>query len=171
MKRLCSAKGMGALLVCGLMWGCRTPRDVHFLGDAELNYYKNKSLAVEYPNIDQMVVEEVSQSKRPHTLRERERDEIWDMTLVEAIHTAVNNNKLIRTRGNPQLNQNSPSVYDPALRDTGFLFGNRGVEAALADFDANLTSTITWGKNEQYANLRTARDFVNVTESGVFTSQ
>lgn len=168
-----SIRWINALMVCGALAGCRSPKTIHYLGEADLQHYKDKTLAVEYANIDQPTPQEVAYSLKPHTLRDRTTDDIWNMSLAEAIQTAVTNNKLIRTRANPQLSQNSPSIYDPALRETGFLFGNRGVEAALADFDANVTSALTWGRNETYANSSVpgAQDFINSNNTGIFTSQ
>lgn len=166
-----SIRWINALMVCGALVGCRSPKTIHYLGEADLQHYKDKSLAVEYSNVDQPTPQEVAYSQKPHTLRDRTKDEIWDLSLMEAIQTALTNNKLVRTRSNPQLSQNSPSIYDPALRETGFLFGSRGVEAALADFDANITSTMTFGRNDQYANNKFAPDFVNSSQTGNFTSQ
>ena len=75
---------------------------------------------------------------------------------MQAVHLAVQNNKLIRTRAsNATLLQNpaiNPSVYDTAIRESGFLYGNRGVEAALADYDATFTSAITGGNNLNVTN-------------------
>ena len=166
-----SIRWINALMVCGVLVGCRSPKTIHYLGEADLQHYKDKTLAVEYSNVDQPTPQEVVYSLKPHTLRDRTTDEIWNLSLAEAIQTAVTNNKMIRTRSNPQLSQNSPSIYDPALRETGFLFGSRGVEAALADFDANITSAITWGHNEQYANNKFLPNFVNNNDNGAFTSQ
>src|SRR5262249_10171338 len=39
------------------------------------------------------------------------------------------------------------SVYDPAIRETGVLFGTRGVESALAAFDTQWTTSMTWGRS------------------------
>ncbi len=166
-----SIRWINALLVCGAVIGCRSPREAHYLGEADLQHYKDKVLAVEYSNIDQPTPQEVAFSLKPHTLRDRSTEEVWNLSLAEAIQIAVTNNKLIRTRANPQLTQNSPSIYDPALRETGFLFGNRGVEAALADFDANITSTLTFGRNEQHSNNKPPLNPTNVAETGIFTSQ
>ena len=168
-----SIRWINALMVCGALAGCRSPKTIHYLGEADLQYYKDKTTAVEYANVDQPTPQEVAFSLKPHTLRDRTTEEIWNMSLVEAIQTAVTNNKMIRTRANPQLSQNSPSIYDPALRETGFLFGSRGVEAALSDFDANVTSTLTWGRNNTYANSSApgAQDFINSNNTGIFTSQ
>lgn len=152
--------------------GCRTAQEVTYFGDAELQHYRDKMLAVEYPNVDQATPQEVAYSQKPRTIREPSQDEIWEMTLMQAVHTAVQNNKMIRTRTNsPQLLQNpqtTPSIYDPALGETGYLFGNRGVEAALADFDTQLNMATTWGNNATIQN--SFGTFQNNSDTGAFTS-
>ncbi|MCX7411697.1 MAG: TolC family protein [Planctomycetales bacterium] len=162
---------LGSALLSTALVGCRAPREVFYLGEADLQHYKDKSLAVEYPNVDQPTPQEVVYSLKPRTIRDRNKDEVWNLTLTEAIQTAVTNNKLIRTRNAPQLNSNSPSIYDPALRETGFLFGNRGVEAALADFDATFSSSLGFGHNAQHANNTFLPNFVNSSDTSNFTSQ
>lgn len=165
-----SIRWISALLLCGAV-GCHG-REVKYFGDADLQHYRDKMLAVEYPNVDQPTPQEVSFTQRPRTIREPNEDEIWEMTLLQAVHTAVQNNKMIRTRTNSQqmlLNpQTTPSVYDPALGETGYLFGNRGVEAALADFDAQLSASTQWGNNATIQN--SFGTFVNNNDTGSFTS-
>ena len=99
-------------------------------------------------------------SVKPRTIADRSRDEIWDLSLAEAIHLALINNKIVRSRndflspGNQLLM--SPdgvlSVYDPAIRDTGFLFGSRGVESALSVFDPVFSTNATFGNNATTQN-------------------
>ena len=167
-----SIRWINALMVCGALVGCRSPKTIHYLGEADLQHYKDKVTEVEYANVDQPTPQEVAYSLKPHTLRDRTNEEVWDLSLVEAIQAALTNNKLIRTRGNPQLSQNSPSIYDPSLRETGFLFGSRGVEAALSDFDARFSSSMIFGGNKQYANAAGAfSNFVNDNDTAGFNSQ
>lgn len=170
-----SIRWINALLVSSALVGCRSAKPVSYLGDADLTHYVNKTTAVEYPSVDQATNEEVVNSQRPHTVRDRHEDEVWELTLMQAVHIAVQNNKLIRTRSNSQtlLQQpaNAPSVYDVAIRDSGYLFGNRGVEAALADYDATFTSAMTFGKNATINNIKTPYPgFVSNNDTGVFTS-
>jgi outer membrane protein TolC len=153
------------------MMGCRAAQVTYF-GDAELQHYRDKMLAVEYPNVNEPTPQEVAYSQRPHTIREPSQDEIWELTLLQAVHTALHNNKMIRTRSNsPQLLANpstSPSIYDPALGETGYLFGNRGVEAALADFDAQLNASTQWGNNATIQNSFSTFQLNN--DTGSFSS-
>ncbi|MBA4030015.1 MAG: TolC family protein [Planctomyces sp.] len=153
-------KSVALALTAVMLPGCTgTNRNVSYLGNAELNYYKNAALTTEYAAVDQATPLDIVNSDRPRTIKDRTQDEIWDLPLMDGIHMAIANNKMIRTRtqflAQSQLLVNpavSPSVYDPALRQTGFLFGTRGVEAALADFDTQFTSSMLWGRNESIAN-------------------
>ena len=169
-----SIRWINALLITSALVGCRSAKPVSYLGDAQLQHYKEKTTAIEYPNVDQPTAEEVVNTLRPHTVRDRQQDEIWEMTLMQAVHLAVQNNKLIRTRTNGQTllqtPQNAPSVYDTAIRETGYLFGNRGVEAALADYDATFTSAMIFGNNQNYANSRAFPNLVNTSNTQGFTS-
>ncbi len=99
-------------------------------------------------------------SVKPRTISERTRDQIWDMTLAEAIQLALINNKIARTRndflspGNQLLLSPDAvgSIYDPAIRDTGFLFGSRGVESAQSVFDPIFSTNATFGNNATTQN-------------------
>ena len=99
-------------------------------------------------------------SVKPRTISDRSRDEIWDLSLAEAMHLALINNKIARTRGDFLSPGNqlllSPdgvvSVYDPAIRDTGFLFGTRGVESAQSVFDPIFSTNATFGNNATTQN-------------------
>jgi hypothetical protein len=89
---------MQAILLSAAVVGCRSPKHIHYLGEAELQHYHNQALSVQYPNVMQETPAEVVYSQRPRTVKDLVEDEVWDMTLVEAVHTAVANNKMIRTR-------------------------------------------------------------------------
>lgn len=166
-----SIRWINALMVCAASIGCRSEKSIHYLGEADFQHYKDRALSIEYSNIEQQTPQEVAFTLAPRTIRDRKKDEIWNLSLAEAVQIAVANNKMIRTRNNPSLSNNSPSVYDPALRETGFLFGNRGVESALADFDAQFTSTLSVGRNRQYANNVLLPNFVTDNDTGALTSQ
>ncbi len=169
---------LGSALVGSNLAGCRQAKPVSYLGDADLQHYRDRTTAIEYANVDQQTNEEVVNTQRPHTVRDRVQDEVWEMSLMQAVHLAVQNNKIIRTRTNSQtlLQQpnSAPSVYDTALRETGFLFGSRGVEAALADFDATFTSNLTFGKNSAVSNSSSpftgGAAFINEVNTGASTS-
>lgn len=141
--------------------GCSTvDRKLTYLGDSELKYYDGQDLEIREPAVDEPTPETVAITQKPRRLGDRNRDEIWDLSLAEAIHLALINNRIIRIRsdfrtGGSQLYTNAnnvPSIYDPAIADSGVLFGVRGVEAALSAFDTTLNSSMTWGHNSAYQN-------------------
>jgi outer membrane protein TolC len=93
-------------------------------------------------------------------LGDRSKDQVRDLSLSEAIHLALSNNRIVRTRGDFRTAgtqvfanaDNIPSIYDPAIRNSGVLFGGQGVEAALAQFDPRFNTSMTWGNNNAYQN-------------------
>ncbi len=149
------------LCLCLVASGCKSgSKKVAYVGDADLEYYRNEATQIAYPAVCQSTSPQVEASAPPRTLDSRHEDEIWDVSLQEAIKIALQNSEIIKSAGqflNPQnvLLTNSaqvPSVLDPAIQESGILFGNRGVEAALSDFDTNWNVNTTYGRNEQIQN-------------------
>jgi outer membrane protein TolC len=158
---------LGVLIVAGLFalggGGCDCRKDVselHFLTPDKGDYYKGLATSIDYPCIDTETPEEVTHSTEPHSLFGIRRDQVWDVSLAQTLQLALANNKVIRVAsqflapGNGLLANpnNQVSIYDPALQETGVLFGNRGVEAALADFDAQWATSMLWGYNATIQN-------------------
>jgi outer membrane protein TolC len=156
----------------------------HYLGDAELQHYKHEATSIDYADVHEPIPDTVRDSSKPRTLGDRQKDELWDLKLITALHTSLSNNKIIQSGtvvgigAKPVLmNPNgAASVLDPAIQETGVLFGGRGVEAALADFDAQFTTSMMWGRDETVQNnpftsggLAPGRTLV--IESGTFRSQ
>lgn len=137
--------------------GChQTHKDVSFLGDAEQDHYRTHATAVEYPDVHTETPPLVRDSLPPRTLESKDECEIRDLTLAEAIHLGFSHSDVIKSSAqfltsNATL-YTSPdrvtSTFDPAIQESGVLFGGRGVEAALADFDAQINSNMKWGRNE-----------------------
>ena len=135
-------------------------KTLHYLGDSELEYYKDIATSIDYTDVGQEHDDRTIFSEPPRRIRHPRDNEIMDITLAEAIQRALSASDVIRDRGqflspgNAILNapQQASSVFDPGIQETGILLGNRGVEAALADFDTNLTVNSLWGRNEQVQN-------------------
>ncbi|QDU78892.1 Outer membrane efflux protein [Polystyrenella longa] len=161
-----SSKAINWLLICVMCWatvGCKSvtmkEKKLSYLGDKDhLEHYKDEVTSIEYTEVAHCTPDEVKFTQEPRTIRDRKHDEIWDLSLTEALHLALKNNRVIRTDGSFMnsteaiTNQNASSVYDPAIQETGVLFGGRGVEAALSDFDANFTTSMLWGRNNEIVN-------------------
>ncbi|MBM82905.1 MAG: transporter [Planctomycetaceae bacterium] len=144
-----------ALLLSILFMGCMAAdKQLEYASDAELAYYKGVAQEIDYPLVEAELDDRVANSLAPRTAMSREKDEVWELSLQDAIHIALKNNSVVRSRFSNvlQSGDRSASIYDPAIQETGVLFGGRGIEAALADFDAQLNSTMAWGRNETVQN-------------------
>jgi outer membrane protein TolC len=151
-------------------------------GNKPLQYYEDVATEIAYPvdNCKRDAVEGLSEP--PRLIHGVHEDEVKDITLAEAIQTALENGAVIRDNNsfgspaNPVLaNPNGArTVYDMGIIESGILFGNRGVEAALADFDAQTTTTMTWGRTEQIqnsANLNLVQGQALQQDSAGFSTQ
>jgi outer membrane protein TolC len=148
------------LLLLVTIVGCiESKRPLHYLGEADLEYYKESATEIADPDLDFEMSADALGSEEPRTLLNARRDEIWELSLTEAIHVAMANSTIIRSEGalsptSPRLSNPDtiPTIYDPAIQETGVLFGRRGVEAALSDFDTQFTTSMLWAKNETVQN-------------------
>ncbi|WP_437203701.1 TolC family protein [Planctomicrobium sp. SH664] len=157
-------RGLTLLLcICFLVQssGCRPPHGrIQYLTDKRPADYISHVERINYVDVDQPPGSDVSFAVLPRTLRQTEHEEIWDLTLAECIQLALTNSTVIRNAGqflspgNPVLSNPdyAPTVYDPAIQETGVLFGQRGVEAALSDFDTQFTTQMLFGRNETVQN-------------------
>ena len=142
----------------GLLVGCSTSeKKLSYVGETDLQHYKDVVTSIDYPAVDQETPDAVSFSDEPRRIRNPRKDEVWDLGLEEALHTALANNEIIRDNGsflspgnrllsNPDFVQ---SAYDPAMQDSSTLFGQNGVEAALSEFDAQFTTNMLFGRTKQ----------------------
>ena len=84
---------------------------------------------------------------------------VWDLSLDEAVKITLQRTEVVREQNqfgsttNPLLSAPLAvvSVFDPAIQETGVGF-NRGPEAALADFDAQFTTSLVGVRNEEIQN-------------------
>jgi len=151
-----------AACLAGQVAGCRSPqaRDLHYLGDADLQYYKNQATQIDYAHVHTAVEDEVQFSERPPTIRDPGAAEPWDLTLQDALQLALNNSKVLRTRGsfkspaNPLMvnPERVTSTFDPALQETNTNFFQKGIESALAAFDTQFKTSMKWGRDELVQN-------------------
>ncbi len=143
--------------------GCiESKRSLTYLGESDLEYYKDTATEIVHPHMHEDVSSEASLTQAPRRIRHPRKDEIRELPLMVAIHMALANNKIL-IQSNQFLSPQSAlltnpagatSVYDSALQETGVLTGGRGVEAALGDFDTQFTTIMNWGRNETVQNNR-----------------
>jgi outer membrane protein TolC len=154
-------KAISLTLAAAMLPGCSGgQKKITYLGEAELGYYQDSVMQIDQPAVDEPTPDVVAATKKPRKLGDRSKDEIWDLSLAEAIHLALINNKILRVRGDFRTAGSAiytnadgvPSVFDPAIRDSGVLFGGRGVEAALSQFDPIFNTQMLWGHNSAIQN-------------------
>ncbi len=171
------------VLTGGLLVGCSmSEKKLSYVGQADLQHYKDVVTSIDYPAVNEETPDVVSYTDEPRRIRNPRKDEVWNISLEEALHTALGNSEIIRDNGqflspgnrlltNPDFVQ---SVYDPALQETSTLFGQNGPEAALSEFDATLTTSMTWGRSEQISDTTSfngiTRGDTQAQESGDFRS-
>ena len=97
----------------------------------------------------------------PPTVTDFEQLEKTPLTVDDAISMALSNSNLIRETpqiGGQSAMMRSPNqattVMDVALQESGYLFGQRGVQAALSDFDTSFETGMFWGRDERIQNNR-----------------
>ncbi|HHK41520.1 MAG TPA: hypothetical protein ENJ50_03790, partial [Planctomycetaceae bacterium] len=161
-----------ALVVLGLMisTGCHPTQPFFYHEDGDLSHYLDRATQLEYPDVEETPLEEVTHATRPLTVLHPTFREFWDLTLEDAVQIALQNSKVIRNLGS--LTQFTISdglvgrtaltstVYDPAIFETDPQFG---VEAALADFDAQFTTSVFWQKTDRPQNVTPNFIFTPIT--------
>jgi outer membrane protein TolC len=149
--------------------GCAPRQPFYFFEDGDLSHYVGAVQKIEYPDTCQEPLDEASGAVEPLTLTNPKFDEIWELSLEEAIRTALENGKVLRNLGGrfasfggprPQTGEpavslltapsQTPTIYDPAVVETDPF---RGVESALALFDAQLSSSLTWERQNRPQNI------------------
>jgi outer membrane protein TolC len=128
----------------------RTPKPVNDPSLQQAAHYKNVALEMEYPNEPVPERKDDFSSFAPHVIRDGP-PQYWDLKLEEALKLALVNSPVLRDLGgqvlvNPQIVR---TIQNPAITETD---PNTGVEAALSQFDADLSATGNWQNNHRALN-------------------
>jgi outer membrane protein TolC len=158
--------------------GCAPTQPFYFREDGDLSHYVGVATQIEYPDVEEPSLDEVTAAQAPLTLKSPSDYQMWDLTLEEATRITLANSQVMRQLGG-QVQELAPetisrnlinsaavqTTYDPALVESatgtaiGSQFNGTGVEAALSEFDAQLDSSVTWGKNDRPQNVSPAVAF------------
>ena len=144
------------LLAALLSQGCAGPgaRLQYLIGeDKTVEHYRDYATAIEYPTEAEARESDPNLFRAPRRITSLEEVSQRHIKLDECIKMALSNSTILRddqsfgSPGNALLANPSrvASVYDAAIQETSFLFGNRGVDAALADFDPILVFVFLTG--------------------------
>lgn len=127
--------------------GCRpTERFRAWRDSADVSYFQNFVTQIEYPDVQSCVSPTVSQSLLPHSINNPSELPTFDLTLQQAVQSALQTSEVLRNLGGSVVAspQGQATELDPALTD---LNPQGGTQAALAAFDAQVTSQLFWQKN------------------------
>lgn len=161
-----------ALVFVMLATGCQPTQPFYFGEDGDLSHYVDVSTDIEFPDVDEPSLDEVTHAQRPLTIKNMDQYDMWDVTLEEATRITLCNSQVMRQLGG-RVATNAPetlsrtivnsaavtTTYDPALTETGngqsfgSQFDGLGVESALSEFDAQLQSSLIWQKNDRPVNF------------------
>gem|GEM_PF-117706 len=167
---------VATLLLAVLGQGCAAPdRSLQYVvqNGSGAKYYRDYATSLEYPAEPEGAETSPELFRSPRTITTLEDVEQRPVTLNECVRMALSNAAIIRddqgflSPGNPLLAnpQRVASIYDSAIQDTGFLFGSRGTEASLSDFDPVLTSSLQAGRSEDVQNTAN----IGLTQGDVLT--
>lgn len=164
-QQLAGAALLGGLLAVSGCAHCEKKQveDLSYCDDISgLRDLRTDNSRIAHPCIDNVTAEEVQVSAEPRNLHRRAEDSVRDVTLTEMIFHALSHNEVIESAGafgrvgGTAVLQNPggvATVYDPAIQETGILFGRRGLDAALADFDATFSTSMIWGRSSDRNNF------------------
>ena len=173
---------VGVLSSSMMLSGCsmsrkKRPSELHYAdGEKAITSYRGYNTAIEHPAIENVTARAVQLSGEPRNLARNVDDEVRDVTLHELILTALSQNEIIETSalggiGSKAVLTNPggvASVYDSAIQETGILFGRRGMDAALSDFDARLASSLILSGQDN--RLNTTGLPVSSNDGGAFNT-
>ncbi len=159
-------------LAASLLTGCAPVRPIFLNNDGDLSHYRGLAQEIENPLVTVDRLGEVENALPPLMISDPQTKEIWDLTLPEAVRTALANNKTLKVLNSFQsgnitisgisssagtdrlfgasVNETGQTIYDPALAESD---PRSGVEAALSQFDATLTSSMIWQRNDRPLNF------------------
>ena len=152
------------LILSVLVTGCQPIQPYYLRENCELADYLEVATEMDYPDVCEQPLDEVVGSYEPQTVANPDFDSIWELSLEEAIHTALHNAKIVRDLGAvrqfgqilanfPERLTSAPagvaSIYDVAIQETG----QNGVEQVLSRFDAIFSSRTTWDSTDRPQNF------------------
>src|SRR5690606_1582749 len=79
--------------------GCHPQQPFFFREDGDLSHYVNVSTDINYPDVEEPTLDEVTHAQRPLSLRNMEDYEIQDLSLEEATRITLCNSQVMRQLG------------------------------------------------------------------------
>ncbi len=125
-------------------------------GEPDLTHFHDFAREIEYPDAQVCLTDDVTETLPPITLSEGSPTKFYDLTLQEAIATALTTAEVLRdlqgrVLSAPRHPDSLPvhTIQDPAIQETD---PNYGIEAALSRFDAQFATRMFFEKNDRALN-------------------
>ena len=154
------------LVLAACLTGCSPTQPFFVHEDGDLSHYLDTATEIAYPDLERTPIPDATEAHAPFTVENTGDEERWELTLEEAIAIAFQNAHVLRTLGgrvftpvgqsagsppesitlNPDF---APTAYDVAIQETS----NTGPAAALANFDAQLQTQMTWDRTDRPRNV------------------
>jgi outer membrane protein TolC len=134
------------------MPGCTLRRhQPEFEFDPQLAHLHEFATKIEYPDVNSHSFDDVAATPAPWTIDSKQVPTYWEMTLNEAVRTALEHSQVLRDLGGLVLESpdRMTSVYDYGITATDPRFG---IEGALAAFDASFEASTFFEKNDRALN-------------------
>ena len=130
--------------------GCRPGREFYFHNPRDMSYYRSVATSIEYPTGETSTAT-AAETLAPRTLWNHELTEYWDVTLEEAVQIALANSQVMRDLGGRVVTAPDfvRTAFDPAIQESDPRYG---VEGALSRFDAQLSTSVFWERNDRITN-------------------
>ncbi|TWT30787.1 TolC family protein [Blastopirellula retiformator] len=179
------------LIGASALTGCHPTQPFYFTERNDLSTYLDHATDIEYPDVCEPSLAEVENAAEPFTLSDPftlEKDQIWELSLEDAVQMSLKNSKVLRTAGGNAVfrvipgttltsqaiptslitrNDAMPTIYDPSIVETD---PTLGVEGALSEFDAQLNMTANYQNNDRPQNFSSNTLFPSVFEQNLGTS-
>ena len=82
-----------------IVTGCQPANTFYLRERGELAHYVDTATDIEYPDVFEPQLAEVEHARAPITLSRPDFDRPWELSLEEAVHTALQNSKVVRNLG------------------------------------------------------------------------
>lgn len=131
--------------------GCHMKDSLVFDKQEKIGPYRKVATAIEYPDVKACSRPEAVSTMAPRLINDDRPLEYRELTLQEAVQTALQNSEVMRDLGGQVLTSpvTATTVYEPAIQDSDPIFGTEG---ALSNFDATLASSMFWQRNDRTLN-------------------
>ena len=158
-------------LAATCLTGCKpTERFRAWRDSSEVSYFQNYVTQIEYPDVNTPIEPTVSQSPSPLSIQNPSDLQTFDLSLQDAIRASLQSSEVFRSLGGTVVSgpQGQTTQIDAALTE---LNPQTGTQAALAAFDAQMTSQLFWQKNNRPVNNKGNPFLVGIEQTtGVYTN-